>query len=221
MVWWRLQPTDGMVVRSHWKRASIEPEERKGRDYCFRIIVIGFVPEIVTATTQLNLSTKAYRMIRTTSLFCLLAVIAVPASAEEVGKIGTDWTGNDIVVEAISDPEVQGVTCHMTYFSRGLIDRLRKGDWFQDPSNSSIACRQTGPITIGEIETDKNGDEIFSERQSLIFKSLAVRRIYDKTNNTLVYVSFSRQVQEGSAKMAVSTIPLFDEKVTWSHGKPQ
>jgi CreA protein len=34
-------------------------------------------------------------------------------------------------------------------------------------------------------------------------------------------VSFSRQVQEGSAKMAVSTIPLFDEKVTWSQGKPQ
>jgi CreA protein len=184
-------------------------------------MVIGAVPEIVTPTTQLNLSTKAYRMIRITSLFCLLAAITVPASAEEVGKIGTDWTGNDIVVEAISDPEVQGVTCHMTYFSRGLIDRLRKGDWFQDPSNSSIACRQTGPITIGEIETDKNGDEIFSERQSLIFKSLAVRRIYDKTNNTLVYVSFSRQVQEGSAKMAVSTIPLFDEKVTWSHGKPQ
>jgi CreA protein len=160
-------------------------------------------------------------MIRIVSLFCLAAAIAAPASAEEVGKIGTDWTGNDIVVEAITDPEVQGVTCHMTYFSRGLIDRLRKGDWFQDPSNSSIACRQTGPIVIGDIETDKNGDEIFSERQSLIFKSLAVRRIYDKTNNTLVYVSFSRQVQEGSAKMAVSTIPLFDEKVTWSRGKPE
>jgi CreA protein len=149
------------------------------------------------------------------------ALAVSPVFAEEVGKIGTDWTGNDIVVEAISDPEVQGVTCHMTYFSRGLIDRLRKGDWFQDPSNSSIACRQTGPIVIGKIDTDKNGDEIFSERQSLIFKSLAVRRIYDRANNTLVYVSFSRQVQEGSAKMAVSTIPLFDEKVSWTNGKPQ
>jgi CreA protein len=151
----------------------------------------------------------------------LCMAYAGPALADEVGKIGTDWTGNDIIVEAISDPEVQGVTCHMTYFSRGLIDRLRKGDWFQDPSNSSIACRQTGPIVIGEIDADKNGDEIFSERQSLIFKSLAVRRIYDRKNDTLVYVSFSRQVQEGSAKMAVSTIPLFDEKVTWSKGKPE
>jgi CreA protein len=63
--------------------------------------------------------------------------------------------------------------------------------------------------------------EIFSEPQSPIFKSLAVQQVYDKTNNTLVYVSFSRQVQEGSANMAVSTIPLFDEKATWSHGKPR
>ena len=160
-------------------------------------------------------------MFRNVLILGAVMAAAAPALADEVGKIGTDWTGNDIVIEAISDPEVQGVTCHMTYFSRGLIDRLRQGNWFQDPSNSSIACRQTGPIVIGKIDTDKNGDEIFSERQSLIFKSLAVRRIYDKKNNTLVYVSFSRQIQEGSAKMAVSTIPLFDEQVSWAYGKPE
>ena len=67
--------------------------------------------------------------------------LATPAVAEQVGEIGTDWTGNDIVVEAIADPQVQGVTCHLTSFSRGLIDRLRQGNWFEDPSTSSIACR--------------------------------------------------------------------------------
>jgi CreA protein len=148
-------------------------------------------------------------------------VLASPVAAEQVGEIGTDWTGNDIVIEAIADPKIEGVTCHMTYFSRGMIDRLRQGNWFEDPSNSSIACRQTGPMVIDTIETDEDGEEIFSQRQSLIFKALAVRRVYDRVNDTLIYVSFSRQVQEASAKMAVSTIPLFGAEVTWVKGKPE
>ncbi|HEY8381347.1 MAG TPA: CreA family protein [Microvirga sp.] len=145
-----------------------------------------------------------------------LAALALPgaAAAETVGKIGTDWTGNDIVVEAIQDPKVQGVTCHLTYFERGLIDRLRNGDWFQDPSNSSIACRQTGPIIIGAIDEDRNGEEVFREGLSLVFKQLVVNRIYDKGNNTLVYVAHSRRIQQGSAKMSVSTVPLYNTQVT-------
>jgi CreA protein len=149
----------------------------------------------------------------------LVLLAAGPARAEQVGKIATDWTGNDIVVEAIPDPKVQGVTCHLTYFERGIIDRLRQGNWFEDPSNSSIACRQTGPITIGQIEQDLNGEEVFREGLSLVFKSLAVRRIYDKANNTLIYVAHSRRIQEGSAKMAVSTVPLYGGQVTWANAK--
>jgi CreA protein len=102
-----------------------------------------------------------------------------------------------------------------------MIDRLRPGNCFEDPSNSSIACRQTGPMVIDTIETDEDGEEIFSQRQSLIFKVLAVRRVYDRPNDTLIYVSFSRQVQEASAKMAVSTIPLFGMEATWINGKPE
>ena len=147
-------------------------------------------------------------------------LLAAPAAAEQVGEIGTDWTGNDIVIEAIADPGVQGVTCHLTYFDRGILDRLWQGNWFEDPSNSSISCRRTGPIVIGPIETDANGEEIFGQRQSLIFKWLTVRRIYDRANDTLIYVSFSRQIKEGSAKMAVSTVPLYDTGATWSGGKP-
>ena len=151
----------------------------------------------------------------------LALVLAMPAAAEQVGEIGTDWTGNDIVIEAVADPKVQGVTCHLTYFSRGLIDRIWQGNWFEDPSNSSISCRQTGPIAIADIEIDENGEEIFSSRQSLIFKWLAVRRVYDRANDTLIYVSFSRQIKEGSAKMAVSTVPLYRAEATWTNGKPR
>ncbi|MBB1250672.1 CreA family protein [Rhizobium sp. G21] len=142
-------------------------------------------------------------------------------AADRVGEVGVDWTGNDIVVDAVQDPKVQGVTCHVAYFDRGVIDRLRKGNWFEDPSNSSIACRQTGPITLGDIDLDEDGEEVFRSGLSLVWKSLVVNRIYDKKNDTLIYLIHSREVVEGSAKMAISTVPLFNQQVTWTEGKPQ
>ncbi|WP_180356057.1 CreA family protein [Aliirhizobium smilacinae] len=150
----------------------------------------------------------------------LTGLAAAPAIAEVVGKVGVDWIGNDIIVEAVPDPQVKGVTCHVTYFDRSVIDRLRNGNWFEDPSNNSIACRQTGPIEIGDIELDKGGEEVFRQGRSLIWKDLLVKRIYDKTNDTLIYLAHSRQVVEGSAKMAISTVPLYGQQVTWTKGKP-
>ena len=140
--------------------------------------------------------------------------------AEEVGHVGVDWTGNDIIVEAITDPKVSGVTCHISYFDRGVIDRLRRGSWFENPSDSSIACRQTGPLVVGDIELDEDGEEVFNQGLSLIWKQQVVNRIYDKKNDTLIYLSHSRQVQDGSAKMALSSVPLYNQQVTWEKGKP-
>jgi CreA protein len=137
------------------------------------------------------------------------SLITTTATAEQVGNVDVDWLGNDIVVEAVADPKVKGVTCHLAYFERGLIDRFQKGNWFEDPSNSSISCRQTGPIEIGDIEMDDEGENVFSERRSIIFKTLRVKRIFDQKNNTLIYISHSQRVQDGSAKMSMSTVPLY------------
>ena len=162
-----------------------------------------------------------------TRIFSALSAIALAAlavsgqAADRVGEVGVDWTGNDIVIDAVPDPKVEGVTCHVTYFERGVIDRLRNGNWFEDPSNSSIACRQTGPITIGDIELDDGGEEVFKAGLSLIWKSLLVKRIYDKKNDTLIYLIHSREVVDGSAKMAISTVPLYNQNPTWTEGKPQ
>ncbi|TYB89195.1 CreA family protein [Oceaniovalibus sp. ACAM 378] len=138
-----------------------------------------------------------------------LLFTALPVQADVVGNVDVDWLGNDIVIEAFADPKVEGVTCHVAYFDRGLIDRLQKGNWFEDPSNSSISCRQTGPIVIGDIVRDDEGESVFSERRSVIWKSLEVKRIFDEANQALIYISHSRQVQDGSAKMAISTVPLY------------
>ena len=140
----------------------------------------------------------------------LVAALPAAATAEVVGKVGVDWVGNDIMVEAIPDPKVQGVTCHIAYFDRSVLDRLSQGNWFEDPSYSALDCRQTGPITVGDIDRGKDGESIFSERTSLIFKSLRVTRILDQKNNTLIYLAHASELTEGSGKMSISTVPLYD-----------
>lgn len=148
------------------------------------------------------------------ALSLILAALPLTAAADEVGKVGVDWIGNDIIVESLPDPKVQGVTCHVAYFERSTLDRLVQGNWFEDPSNSSIACRQTGPITVGDIDKGPEGEEIFSESRSLIFKTLKVTRIYDEGSNSLVYLTHAEELSTGSAKMAISTVPL------WQAGQP-
>lgn len=143
----------------------------------------------------------------------ILAIAALaltsPAFAEEIGQVGVDWIGNDIIIEAIADPEVKGVTCHIAYFERGLIDRLSKGNWFEDPSNASIACRQTGPIEIGDIDRSSDGEDVFSTSRSIILKSLRVKRIFDEANQTLIYLAHAAELTDGSAKLSISTVPLY------------
>ncbi len=158
-------------------------------------------------------------LVTISSVFLFFGLVAT-TFAEEVGKVGVDWIGNDIIVEAVSDPDVKGVTCHVTYFDRSIIDRLKQGNWFEDPSNSAISCSQTGPVEIGDIDLSEGGEEVFRQSRSLIWKDLLVKRIYDKANDTLIYLAHSRQIVEGSAKMAISTVPLYGENVKWIKGKP-
>ncbi|MGV6800640.1 MAG: CreA family protein [bacterium] len=145
---------------------------------------------------------------------CLM-LMSCGGGKHEVGEFKNDWLGNEIKVEALHDPKVQGVTCHLSHFDRGFWDRVSKGNWFEDPSNASIACRQTGPISIGKIDTKKDGEIVFNQKQSLVFKVITVRRIYDPENDSLLYVVYSRKPVDGSAKMAISTISLYNQDVIW------
>ncbi|SMO68498.1 CreA family protein [Paracoccus laeviglucosivorans] len=137
-----------------------------------------------------------------------LMLLGLPAHADVVGKVGVDWAGNDIVIEAIADPKVSGVTCHLAYFDRSMFDRLKQGNWFEDPSNSAIECERTGPISIGDIRRGPKGEDVFSASRSLLFKSLRVKRIYDEKNQVLVYLAHGNELSEGSAKMSLSTVTL-------------
>ena len=123
------------------------------------------------------------------------------------GAVSTQfrWIGpNDkIVVDGFDDPKVQGVACHIARAQTGGV----KGalSVAKDASDASIACRQIGPIKF--LEKLKNGEQVFDEQRSLLFKSLQVVRFYDRKRNVLVYLSYSDRVLTGSPKKASAPCP--------------
>lgn len=124
------------------------------------------------------------------------------------GEVSTRfrWLGpNDkIVVDAFDDPKVQGVTCHISRAETGGV----KGQLgvAEDTSDASIACRQVGPIKI--LSELKEGERVFDERRSFLFKTLQVVRFFDRERQVLVYVAYSDRVIEGSPKNSISTVPI-------------
>lgn len=151
-------------------------------------------------------------MRRELALIAALGPLAgAPAYAEEIAKVGVDWVGNDIVIEAIQDADVGGVTCHLAYFERSVLDRLSQGNWFEDPSNSAIECARTGRIDVTGLRSGGSGTDVFSQSRSLVFKSLRVKRIYDPANRVLIYLAHASELGEGSAKMSMSTVPLTED----------
>jgi CreA protein len=135
-------------------------------------------------------------------------LISCLAGAEEVGSVDTKFKlfGPDhkVKVEAFDDDKIDGVTCHI---SRAVTGGVKGAVGVaEDTSDASIACRQVGPISI--LEKFGKGDLAFSERRSLLFKRLKVARFCDEKRNTLIYLAYSERVIEGSAKNAISTVPI-------------
>ena len=130
------------------------------------------------------------------------------AGAEQIGEVDTvfKWIGPDhkIVVDAHDDPKVAGVTCYVSRAKTGGI----KGavGLAEDKSEASIACRQVGPISIAKPLPQQ--EEVFNERISLVFKKIRIVRMVDKTRNTLVYLTYSDRVIEGSPQNSVSSVPV-------------
>lgn len=141
-------------------------------------------------------------------LLLLLLMLARPARAEAIGEVDTVFKliGPDhkIVVDAYDDPGVRGVTC---YVSRAKTGGIKGGlGLAEDKAEASIACRQTGPIAFPKPL--RRQEEMFSERISLVFKRLRVVRMVDAARNTLVYLTYSDRVIEGSPQNSVTAVPV-------------
>lgn len=142
------------------------------------------------------------------SLVLLILATTTVAQAETVGCVTTSWkligANHKICVEAFSDPKIPGVTCHVSQAKTGGVSGTL--GIAQDPSQFSLSCRQTGPISL---PTDLAKDEeVFSEGTSFLFKETRVMRLWDKAHNTLVYLAISRKLIDGAPMNSISTVPV-------------
>lgn len=138
----------------------------------------------------------------------LLFLAANPAYAEEVGCVTTSWkligANHKVCVNAFSDPKVPGVTCHVSQARTGGISGTF--GLAQDPSQFSLSCRQTGPITLpNNLPKDET---VFTEDTSILFKETRVVRLWDDAHKTLVYVAISRKLIDGFPANSISTVPV-------------
>ena len=123
-----------------------------------------------------------------------------------VGDVNTAFKliGPDhkIVIESYDDPKIDGITVFVSKAVKGGV----KGALgvAEDTSDVDIAVRQTGPIHVRE--TFNNGDDAFSERRSLVFKTLHVSRFWDAAHATFVYLIWSDKVLNGSPKNSISAV---------------
>ena len=138
----------------------------------------------------------------------VLSLLPLAALAQPIGEVDTvfQWIGPDhkIVVDAHDDPKVGGVTC---YVARAKTGGIKGGlGLAEDKSEASIACRQVGPISFAKPLPVQ--EEVFNERISLVFKKLRIVRMIDRPRNTLVYLTYSDRVIEGSPQNSVTAVPV-------------
>jgi CreA protein len=156
---------------------------------------------------------KRFFSARTASLVLTALALGVGSGAasarpEQVGEVDTafQWLGPDhkVVVEAYDDPRVKGVTC---YVSRAKTGGIKGGlGLAEDRSEASIACRQVGPISFPAPLRQQ--EEVFNERMSLLFKKLRIVRMVDKPRNTLVYLTYSDRLVDGSPMNSVTAVAV-------------
>jgi CreA protein len=141
-------------------------------------------------------------------LIALIAGIAGQARPEVIGEVTTAirvlGANHRIQVEAFDDPKVEGVACYVSRARTGGISGSL--GLAEDTSDASIACRQVGPIRFrGEL---REGEEVFGRRASVLFKRVQVVRFYDEKRNTLVYLTYSDKLIEGSPKNAITAVAI-------------
>jgi CreA protein len=143
----------------------------------------------------------------------LLAVLALtcPAAAQEPDLIFKRSTvfklltpDHKLATYGIDDPLVEGVACHFTVPEKGGVSGML--GVAEEVSDISLACRQIGPIAFKEKFAQ--GDVVFRQSRSILFKKMQIVRGCDPKRNVLVYLVYSDYLIEGSPKNSTSSVPI-------------
>lgn len=138
----------------------------------------------------------------------LSVLAALPVQAEVLGEVSTVFKligpNHKIIIEAYDDPLVEGVTCFVSRAKTGGITGAV--GLATDKSDASIACRQVGEIKIKQPLPQQ--EDVFSERLSILFKRLRIVRVVDAKRQSLVYMTYSEKLLDGSPKNSITAVPV-------------
>jgi len=140
----------------------------------------------------------------------LSGMMLSPASAQEdlIFRKSTVWkmlTPNDkLAVYGVDDPIVEGVACHYTVPEKGGVSGMF--GVAEEVSDVSLSCRQIAPIRFKEKSSQ--GDVVFRERRSLIWKKMQIVRGCDAKRNVLIYMVYTDKLIDGSPQNSTSSVPI-------------
>src|ERR1700733_1825355 len=143
------------------------------------------------------------------TVMVIIACAAGLASCDHphvIGSVNTEFKliGPDhkIVIESYDDPKIEGVTVFVSKSQTGGV----KGalGLAEDTSNASVAVRQTGPIKV--TQKFENGEDVFTEKRSVLFKRLHVSRFWDAAHKSFVYVVWTDRFINGSPQNSISAV---------------
>ena len=150
-----------------------------------------------------------------TAAVALSPPTALPAFAEAKPRVIGEIQGSGLVfkdtlrVEAFDDPKVEGVQLYLSDFQRPVTEKLAKGDIFSDPSQGGLTCSHKGKVVVTKAaSTSLDGEEVFSESRSLLFKSLKVRRLVDREGESVVYVRLQAVEPPCAPVTMLAIVPL-------------
>ena len=142
----------------------------------------------------------------------VMMMFSFAAVGEEIGSVSTTFrafgSNDSIKINVFDDPEVKGVACYLSSAKTGGISG--SVGLASDPSDASVACRQSGPISFSD--NLKSGMDVFTAKRSLFFKELHVVRFIDRQRKMLVYLTYSDHLVDGSPKNSITAV---------SYGLPQ
>lgn len=140
---------------------------------------------------------------------CALMIFSCYSSSvfsAEVGRVYTTGllSKDYIAIHSVPDRTLKGVVCHVTEVEL---------TWsIQDnPTDSSISCRQTAKCIVGDYKRDAK--DVFSFKKGIFFKKTTVSRVYDKSSDSLIYIAYTKKMKGTNAAHSISTVPLYHQKL--------
>ncbi len=140
------------------------------------------------------------------SLACAALIACAPlspASASNNQRVVAEMSGSGFFlkdtlrIEAFNDPHVAGVQLYISDFKKPLTEKMVSGNVFADPTLAGLTCSSRARVVVQpEASVSSEGEEVFSEARSLLFKSLKVRRVLDKEGQSVVYVLYSQKLDK-------------------------